>query len=88
MHHIGNQVIDGGSVSVLLFRFFGQKVPEIDSLDGKIDYRGILFYEKRVLRKPLDIQEDEGRQPSELKLEDNVVFVRLVLLFGFTVEFA
>ena len=61
MYNVGDQVVGSASTLVFFLGLWCQEVAKIDAFDGKINNGRILFHEKGVFGKPLNVQDDERR---------------------------
>ena len=58
-----------------------------NSLDRKINDRGVLFNKERVLREPLDVQDEIRRQSRYFESFHEVLFVGFIFFFTLAVKF-
>ena len=85
VHDVRDEIV-GALVGVLLLDLGREKLGELDALDGEVDDGGVLLEVEGVLREPLEVEDDVGRQLGDLELLQEVVLVRLVLLLRLAVE--
>lgn len=85
VHNVCHEIVLA-AVRILGLEPGRQQLAKLDRLYGEVYDGRVLLHVEGVFGEALDVEDDVGREARDLKLLQEVVLVRLVLLLGLAVE--